>query len=354
MFVAALVAGVLTVLIATGVVYQQRGTKRDSLDVPPPGRLIDIGDGHRIHAYSLGEGQRTVIFEAGISASSLSWAHVQARVAAFARTVSYDRSGLAWSDPAPGKITATRCAEELARLISAMTLSGPFVFVSHSYGAFVLQAYANRHPSNVAALVLVDPIYPAEWIELPRRERWRLNGGVFLSRVGAVLAGVGGVRACLTLLVRGKTRVPKRVSRLFGADAALVLSRLAGQVQKLPAETWPAVQAHWSQPKCFKSMAEHLAGLRRSASEVAACHALGPTVPVVVITAASQSAAYREEHIRIAARSNRGRQIDATGSGHWILLDEPDLVTNAIQDVLGELSRQEQRPESEKRTLEPA
>jgi pimeloyl-ACP methyl ester carboxylesterase len=144
------------------------------------------------------------------------------------------------------------------------------------------------------------------------------------------------------------------VSRLFGSDAALVLSRLAGQVQKLPTETWPAVQAHWSQPKCFVSMAEHLAGLRRSAAEVAACAALPPEIPVVVITAASQSAAYRAEHIRMAERSHHGRQIDATGSGHWILLDEPDLVANAIRDVIRELSRQEQRPQAEEGTLNPA
>ncbi len=337
MFVAALVV-CLAGLVAAGATYQRRGVRRDARAVPPPGQLVDIGGGHRLHVYTAGHGTPTVIFEAGISASSLSWAHVQARVASFARTVSYDRSGLAWSDAARGRITAARCADELHRLISAMDLPGPFVFVSHSYGAFVLQSYASRHPANVSALVLVDPIYPAEWIGLAGRERWRLKGGVFLSRVGAALASVGAVRACLSLLARGKTRVPKGVSRLFGSDAASVLSRLAGQVQKLPVETWPAVQAHWSQPKCFMSMAEHLAGLRRSASEVAAAAALPAEAPVTVITAATQSAAYRQEHIRIAARSRHGRQIDATGSGHWILLDEPDLVANAIQDVIGQLA----------------
>jgi len=219
-------------------------------------------------------------------------------------------------------------------VLSAEGVNGPCVLVGHSYGAFVLHVYASRHPERVAGLVLVDPIYPEEWLELSRRERWRLKGGVFLSRVGALLARTGLVRACLTRLSRGSTDVPRRVSRMFGSEAAKVLSRLVGEVQKLPVETWPAVQAHWSEPKCFTSMAEHLAGLRKSAAEVAACGDLPRRIPVVILSAATQSEAYRQEHARMAARSEHGRHVLASGSGHWILLDEPDLVVDAIRHVM--------------------
>jgi pimeloyl-ACP methyl ester carboxylesterase len=309
--------------------------------VPPPGRLVDIGH-RRLHIFSQGEdspscqtdGSPSVVLEAGIAASSLSWSHVQPRVAAFARTYSYDRAGLAWSDPCARPVTAASCADDLHRLLEAAEVKGPYVLVGHSYGAFVLQVYASRHPDNVAGLVLVDPIYPDEWLNLPRRERWRLKGGVFLSRLGAVLAKTGVVRACLSLLARGSTRVPRRVSRIFGSEAARVLDRLAGEVQKLPAETWPAVQAHWSEPKCFTSMAEHLAGLRKSAAEVARCGDIRRDIPVVILSAATQSEAYRQEHARMAARSAHGRHVVASGSGHWILLDEPDLVVDAIRGVV--------------------
>jgi pimeloyl-ACP methyl ester carboxylesterase len=255
-------------------------------------------------------------------------------VAAFARTYSYDRAGLAWSDPCARPVTAASCADDLHRLLSAAGVTDPCVLVGHSYGAFVLHVYASRHPERVAGLVLVDPIYPDEWLNLPRRERWRLKGGVVLSRVGALLARTGLVRACLTRLSRGSTDVPRRVSRMFGSEAAKVLSRLVGEVQKLPIETWPAVQAHWSEPKCFRSMAEHLAGLRKSAAEVEACGDLPRRIPVAILSAATQSEAYRQEHARMAARSDHGRHVLASGSGHWILLDEPDLVVDAIRHVM--------------------
>ena len=303
------------------------------MSVAPPGRLVDIGH-RRLHLHSMGEGSPPVVLEAGIAASSLSWSHVQPRVATFARTYSYDRAGLAWSDPCARPVTAASCADDLHRVLSAAGVNGPCVLVGHSYGAFVLHVYASRHPERVAGLVLVDPIYPDEWLKLSRRERWRLKGGVFLSRVGALLARTGLVRACLTRLSRGSTDVPRRVSRMFGSEAAKVLSRLVGEVQKLPVETWPAVQAHWSEPKCFTSMAEHLAGLRKSAAEVAACADLPRRIPVVILSAATQSEAYRQEHARMAARSEHGRHVLASGSGHWILLDEPDLVVDAIRHVV--------------------
>ncbi|HXT68732.1 MAG TPA: alpha/beta hydrolase [Vicinamibacterales bacterium] len=322
----------VAILILVGVLYRRAGTASDARLLPPPGRMVDIGGDRRLHLQSQGTGGPTVVFEAGISASSLSWARVQPAVAEFARTFSYDRAGLAWSDASTAPITATRCATQLHQMLDAAAVPGPCVFVSHSYGAFVLQAYAQRHPRNVAALVLVDPIYPEEWIDMTRKEAFRLRGGVFLSRVGAVVASTGFVRACLALLAGGSTVVPRGAARLFGSEAARTLDRLAGEVRKMPVETWPAVQSHWSQPKCFVSMARHLDGLRTSAAEVARC-ALPPGVPLVVITAATQSAAYRAEHERMAARSTRGRHLVARGSGHWVHLDEPELVIEAIRGV---------------------
>src|SRR5262245_20772602 len=107
--------------------------------IPPPGQMIDITAGRRLHIHSQGTAGPTVVFEAGIAASSLSWARVQPAVAAFARTFSYDRIGLGWSDASTAPITAARCASDLDRLLDTAGVPGPCVFVSHSYGAFVLQ-----------------------------------------------------------------------------------------------------------------------------------------------------------------------------------------------------------------------
>jgi len=323
----------LLVLVVVGVGYQWLGSARDAVRIPPPGRLVDVGDGRRLHLADTGSGLPVVVLDAGIAASSLSWSRVQPLTELFARTVSYDRAGLAWSDAGPARTSAVQLAADLRALLVSASVPKPYVLVGHSFGSFVVRAFAQAHPDDVAGIVLVDPIFPSEWLEMSPTARRRLSGGVFLARVGVALAAVGFVRFCLTLLLSGSTGTPKRVSRLFGSDAAQTLSRLVGEVQKMPPELWPAVAAHWSQPKCFRALATHLAALRPSAREVDRFGPLGD-IPLVVITAASQSEPVRAEHARIAALSSRGRQVIAHVGGHWVHLDEPELVAEAVRDVV--------------------
>jgi pimeloyl-ACP methyl ester carboxylesterase len=328
------VIAALSALLAIGIGYQIVQSAADVRRFPPPGRLVEIAPGRRLHVDCRGAGEPVVILEAGIAASSLSWSRVQPRVAEFTRVCSYDRAGLAWSETADPPNTAMHMAEQLHALLSAMRLRRPYVLVGHSFGGFVVQAFASKYRDEVAGLVLVDTIYPSEWTSMTSQQRFRLRGGIFLSRVGGLLARIGLVRACLTLLARGSTGVPQTVARLFGSEAKEFLDRIVGEVQKLPPEVWPSVRAHWSQPKCFVSMAGHLGSLTKSAAEVANCEGPLGDLPMVVISAESQPAACRAEHARLAARSTRGRHIVAAGTGHWVHLDDAALVVASIRQVV--------------------
>jgi pimeloyl-ACP methyl ester carboxylesterase len=333
------VIAALATLLAIGIVYQIVQSAADVRRFPPPGRLVEIAPGRRLHVDCRGAGEPVVILEAGIAASSLSWSRVQPRVAEFTRVCSYDRAGLAWSETADPPSTATHLAGQLHALLAAMRLPRPYVLVGHSFGGFVVQAFTSKYRSEVAGLVLVDTAYSSEWTSMTSQQRFRLRGGIFLSRVGGLLARIGLVRACLSLLARGSTGVPETVARLFGSEAKQFLDRIVGEVQKLPPDLWPSVRAHWSQSKCFVAMAGHLGSLTKSAAEIA--HFEGPLgdLPMVVISAESQPAVCRAEHARLAARSTRGRHIVAAGTGHWVHLDDAELVVRAIRQVVEEARR---------------
>lgn len=327
----AVAATLMLALLIAGILYQWIGAASDARRYPPPGRLVDVGRG-RLHVHERGTGP-TVVFDAGISASSLSWLMVAPRVAEFARAVTYDRSGLAWSDRTHGPVSARSLARELHVLLHATAAPRPYVLVAHSFGTFVVRAFASEFPGEVAGVVLVDPIFPAEWLNMSRAERRRMSGGIFLSRVGALLASVGFVRLVLNLLLKGSRTGPRRAARMFGSEAAALLTRLVLQVRKLPEDVWPIMRAHWSRPRSFLAMADHLGSLRRSAAEIAAARPLGD-VPLVVLTAGSQPPAVREEHARIAAQSPRGLQTVVDDAGHWILIDEPGAVVDAVRRVV--------------------
>ncbi len=331
-----LLVALVVFVAAVGAGYQVSQTALDATRFPPPGQMVTIAPGRRLHLDCRGAGAPTVILEAGIAASSLSWSRVQPLVAQFSRVCSYDRGGLAWSDSSDPPFTATHMASQLHALLGAASLPPKYVLVGHSFGGFVVLAYASLYPKEVAGLVLVDPIYPSEWLSMTSQQRFRLRGGIFLTRIGGMLARIGAVRACLSLLASGSTGVPRMVSKLFGADASATLSRLLGEVQKLPPEVWPAIRAHWSQPKSFVSMAGHLGSLTKSASELAA--RLGPLgdLPMIVISAESQPVVCKAEHKRLAALSTRGQHVVARGTGHWVHLDDATLVVEAIRYVVNQ------------------
>jgi pimeloyl-ACP methyl ester carboxylesterase len=274
-----------------------------------------------------------VLLESGIAASSLSWQKVQPAIASFTRACAYDRAGLAWSDPPSAPRTFARIVDELSALVDRVAPDDRLVLVGHSFGSFVVRAYAARRPDRVVGLVLVDPT--TEWFHLTPQRRRLLRGGRHLSKIGALLAHLGVVRVCLALLTGGAPGAPRQFVRVFGATAARTLERLVGEVRKLPEEVHPVVQALWCQPKCFHAMADHLLALERHGSEMADAQ-LPPHVPVTVISSGDQPPGQIAAQQALAEASNKGRHLVAAKSAHWIQFDEPEVIIQAVRQLIDE------------------
>jgi pimeloyl-ACP methyl ester carboxylesterase len=298
--------------------------------------MIDLG-GRRLHLIDNGGSGPPVVFESGISATCLNWTRVRAEVEGFARACTYDRAGLGWSDAANSPRTTSAIVDELHALLMGAGISPPYILVGHSFGGMIVRAYAAKYRDHVAGLVLVDPLPPHEWLSISPAHARMLRLGVKLSRRGVVLARMGVVRASLGLLMSGGRLVPQLVAKLSSGRGETVISRLVGEVRKMPAETWPMVRAHWCQPKSFEGMAAYLESLPASAREAAAIgDAQG--IPITVLSAANSTPEQLKEREALARRSPRGRHTIARKSGHWIQLDEPELVVQAIREMITRLS----------------
>jgi len=324
----------LVTLAFSGMLYQALGMRASARHCPVPGQLVDAG-GRRLHLVTAGKGTASVLFEAGISASSLSWAHVLPSVAKVARVCAYDRAGLAWSETDARPLTLAHILGDLDVVVAKSGVPRPIVLVAHSFGCFVVCAYAARRPTDVAGLVLIDPPAASEWHEPTPSRRRLLRRGVRLAHVGGFLARFGLVRASLALLAGGAPRVPGTLIKTLGPTAAGKLHHLVAQVRKLPREVYPAVQAHWSDPKCFRALAGHLRVLQEAAAFMGALKRL-PDVPLVVVSSGELPPEEMQEQREMARLSSAGRHVIAARSGHWIQFDEPALVIDAIQDVLNQ------------------
>lgn len=134
----------------------------------PRGHAATGGDG-ALRMRIEGEGQPTVVFEAGLGDTLDVWRQVQPQVApGCVRTVSYNRAGYPGSRRVEGVRDAATVVEELRSNLLARGIAPPYLLAGHSLGGLYVQYFARNHPDEVVGLVLIDSTH---WDQLGRIRR---------------------------------------------------------------------------------------------------------------------------------------------------------------------------------------
>jgi pimeloyl-ACP methyl ester carboxylesterase len=128
---------------------------------PPPGQILTV-NGHKMHISCTGQGQPTIILDAGLGSDSFHWGGIQPALSTITRVCSYDRAGFGWSDPLPAPRDADHIAHELHQLVLQASITGPIVLMGHSIAGIYMRDYAMRYPSGLAGLVFVDASTPLQ------------------------------------------------------------------------------------------------------------------------------------------------------------------------------------------------
>lgn len=118
-------------------------------------KLVDVG-GHRLYPSCTGEGSPTVILDAGMGGSSRSWSRIQPEIAKFTRVCGYDRANTGESDSVSKPRTIEQIVDDLNNLLTNAKVPAPYVLVGHSFGGMNVRMYAAKYPADAAGMVLVD------------------------------------------------------------------------------------------------------------------------------------------------------------------------------------------------------
>jgi pimeloyl-ACP methyl ester carboxylesterase len=327
---------VLAVVVAAGATYQAIGSALDRRRHLAPGRMVSIGT-HRLHVVSAGSGVPTVVFEAALGASSISWALVQPRIAELTGTCAYDRAGMGFSELGPEPRTAQRIVEEMHAVLEAAEVPKPYLLVGHSYGGMTCRLFAAQYPTEVAGLVLLDPADPHSWSAPSELQRRKIRAGALLARQGALVARLGIARATAVLVRLGAHRAARATAvAMSGGLLAGNTDPLIAPIDRVPAELRPVAAGFWIQPRFYQSLASQIRFMPESASQVAAT-SIPRKLPLTVLSAASLPAAEMEQNKLLASKSAHGRHMVVPGSGHWIQLDQPEIVIRAITEMIGKI-----------------
>jgi pimeloyl-ACP methyl ester carboxylesterase len=123
--------------------------------------MIDLGDRRLSIDCDGSGGSATVVLIAGGGRTAKDWAKVQPAAAKFARVCSYDYAGLGQSDraPAQGKLpfqSVDEVVDDLHRLLKASKEKQPYILVGHSVAGIYARSFATKFSREVAGLVFVD------------------------------------------------------------------------------------------------------------------------------------------------------------------------------------------------------
>jgi len=331
--IAAWLLGITLLVALLGVVYQTLGSLRDSKAYPPPGRLVDLGS-HRLHLLELGQGSPTILLEAGLMSTVLSWSDLQRELSLSFRVVSYDRAGLGWSDLGPMPRTADRIVDELHAMLERAAIPPPYVLVGHSFGGLTMPLFAERYPEEVAGMVLVDPVAPAEWNPPSEHDRKLTRIGATVCRRAAFLARIGLIRFVAFLLTTSAKKPASYLVRLISRGTPDEAGSVSSPwFSALPANEKTMASVFWVQPKFALTIASQLENLPASAARVGQLDKFCDK-PVVILSARTAPEGRRKEHAAMAGRLPLGDHVLAGNSNHWIMQEEPDLVIRAIEKVV--------------------
>lgn len=268
--------------------------------VPAPGKMVAVGD-HRMHLNCRGSGSPTVILESGLGGNSLDWSRVLPGVAEFVRVCAYDRAGYGWSEMGVLPRTSLRIATELHDLLHSANEPPPYILVGHSFGGYSVRLFASRFPEEAAALVLVDASH---------EQQFR-----YFREIGQLHHANGWQHAIAGISL--PDNLPAEVRKL---DALLI-------------DTQKAVMTLQSETRFFQISADQTLRYAESID-----------IPVTVLSRGRRVWPHNAQGDRLEAvwqqlqddLFNRLGSLHrvATRSGHYIQLDEPDIVIHSIRELV--------------------
>lgn len=267
---------------------------------PPLGKLVDVG-GYRVHLYCIGTGSPTVVIVG--AGFSFNWGLVQPEVAGFTQVCSYDHSGIGWSDEGPKDSCSLRVSEVHTALKNA-GIKGPYVLVGHSLGGLVARVYAGQFPDEVAGMVFVDHAFGFPLAPPPGDSK--VSPPPAPPTTSSIPTGGMGIES------------DPNFSKLSARDRELHL--------------WAMAQTR--NQTVLRSNIRLVPECIAKADALAKEHPLGDKPLVDVSTDQFRSSDYVKFQGELLSLSQDSKEIVAEKSGHFVIIDRPDVVVDAIRQVV--------------------
>lgn len=303
----------------------------------PPGQLIDVG-GYHLHLWVMGEGNPTVVLDHSLGGVE-GYLLIQ-EIAKLTRVCIYDRAGYGWSEHSPNPRTSEQIVSELDTLLTQAGIEPPYLLVGDSFGSYNVRLYAHRFPEKVMGMILTDGLHEVGMLKMPLQ----LQALKFFFMSGFVMSTLGSALGIVRLL------------REMG-----MFELLKPELRQFHPRVLNLVKRSFCRPKHWLTMLREMLNLNTSGYQLQSANDFG-TLPIALITASSffkrsfltaclpvQTANQLREkmHSEMLKLSQDCIQIQAKGSGHFVWIDQPEAILEAIEIILSKIDSGRSKPSTE-------
>jgi len=178
----------ITFIIGSSYLEHRNLVKEEKKEYPAPGTLVDDNnDGNKLHVYTKGEGDKTLVFMSGFGTSSpvYDFKVLFDKLAKDYKIAVVERAGYGWSDISSSSRDIDTVLKETRQALKIAGEEGPYVLFPHSMAGLEALYWANLYPEEVEAIIGLDPLVPE--YNLETEENPSLSYLItFLTRSGLV------------------------------------------------------------------------------------------------------------------------------------------------------------------------
>lgn len=313
------------ILIAT-TIYQAIATWIED-EKAPPGELIDIG-GYKLHLYTMGDSRPTVVLDHSLGGIE-GYLFIK-NIAKIARVCIYDRAGYGWSDRSLHQRSSEQIVKELDILLTNAEIKPPYILVGDSFGSYNVRLYAHKFPEKVVGMVLTDGLHETGMLNMPLN----LNILRLFFASGFVMSTFGSILGIIRLL------------KTIGT-----FEFIKPELRKFPQDSLNSIKRSFCRTKHWITMTQEILTLDISARQVSKANQFG-NLPIVSIKADSffkpsiwtfalplkAANQLREKmHVELLKLSSDCIQLQAPKSDHFVWVDSPEVILNAIKIILNKV-----------------
>jgi pimeloyl-ACP methyl ester carboxylesterase len=312
----------LFILVTTSI-YQAIASHQENQQ-PPPGTITDRA---KIHWYTQGSGETTIIIDHSLG--GVEGYLLIDKLAKLGKVVIFDRPGYGWSKPNWKSHTSHQISTELQNLLQTAQIKPPYILIGDSFGSYNMRLFAHSYPEQVSGLIMTDGLHQDQMLSLPLR----LKILKIFFAISFVFVSVG---AALGIV---------RILGLLG-----IFEIIKPELKRCDPSRLQQVKRSFYRASHWLTMAREMSSLNASGKQLRVANDLGD-LPVINIKAATflriplpaifwgwlmnpADKARDQIHLALAKVSTNSQQLLAPHSSHFIWVDQPEIMVEAVERMI--------------------